>query len=72
MKKTEQKSFEAQLTRLETIVEKLDRGDEELDKLLEYYEEGITLTNELRDYLKNAELKIIKISKNQKNDVNDE
>ena len=55
-------NFEEQIQRLETIVKKLDRGDEAISTLLELYEEGMKLTVECRDYLESAEQKVSIIS----------
>ena len=55
-------SFEEQIQRLETIVKKLDRGDEAISTLLELYEEGMNLTVECRTYLENAEQRVSIIS----------
>jgi exodeoxyribonuclease VII small subunit len=67
MSKTNKESFESKLKRLEEIVESLDKGDESIDKMLDLYEEGTKLATELKEFLNQAELKIIKIgqTKNQ-------
>ena len=61
-------SFEEQLRKLENIVEILDVGEKPIEKLLELYEEGMILSKNLRDYLNNAEQKIIDIT--QKFEIN--
>lgn len=57
------KNFEEKLARLEEIIAILDDSDTTLEEMLKVYEEGISLTKELRDYLENAELKIKELSK---------
>ena len=62
-------SFDEQFKRLEEIVDILDVADRPLEELLEYYEEGVKLTNSIRKFLDKAELKIIQIEKvSQKSD----
>ncbi len=62
------KSFEAQLARLEEIVEILDRGEEPLEKMLDYYEEGMELSKNLRKFLDKAELKVMNIAGRENDD----
>ena len=57
------KPFEEQLKRLVEIVETLDAGDAPIEELLKHFEEGMELVKELRNYLNNAELKVIEITK---------
>jgi len=59
-------SFDSQMKRLEEIVETLDDANKPLEDMLQYYEEGMKLTNVLRDFLNNAELKIVKIEEENK------
>lgn len=56
-------AFEEKLKRLEEIVELLDSGDIPLEDMLKNFEEGMGLTNELRKYLNEAELRIINVTK---------
>ena len=56
-------SFNKKLQRLEEIVDILDAAEEPLEDLLDIYEEGMKLTNSLRDFLNKAEIKIIEIEK---------
>jgi exodeoxyribonuclease VII small subunit len=56
-----QPSFEAQLARLEEIVTLLDRGTLPLEELLQLYEEAMRLIASCREYLAQAELRIIQI-----------
>lgn len=50
--------FEKTLKRLETIVESLERENESLEKSLALFEEGVTLTEQLKKYLEEAEQKV--------------
>ena len=51
-------TFEMKMTRLEEIVKSLDEEGLSLEKSLELYQEGIKLSKECDDILKNAELKV--------------
>ncbi len=59
------KTFEEKLERLEKIVAILDDSETTLEDMLKVYEEGINLTNELRDFLEKAELKIKELKKEE-------
>lgn len=48
--------------RLDEIVVKMQDDATSIDESLELYEEGIRLTSEIEDYLKQAENKLKKIS----------
>jgi exodeoxyribonuclease VII small subunit len=65
-KKSPKQSFEENLRRLEQIVESLERGDVPLDEALSLYEEGIQLSRSCAERLKEAELRIKKLSKDTK------
>ncbi len=65
-KKPSKRTFEDSITRLEEIVEALERGDVPLDKALNLYEEGIQLSRECTQNLKAAELRIKTLSKDMK------
>jgi exodeoxyribonuclease VII small subunit len=58
------RTFEAALERLEEIVDALEQGTVPLEKALELYQEGATLSKECADRLKAAEQRIMKLSKN--------
>ncbi len=58
MKKNTNATFEQRLDRLEEIVALLDRGDAPLEELLALYEEGIVLSKECSDFLRQAEQKV--------------
>jgi len=61
--KNNKKSFEEQLTRLEEIVGILDKGEIQLEDMVNIYEEGMILTKVLREFLNKAEMKVIEINK---------
>jgi exodeoxyribonuclease VII small subunit len=51
-------SFEEQLTALETVVERLERGELSLDESVRLFEEGVKLSNACKMELEAAEGKI--------------
>jgi len=53
--------FEANLKRLEQIVEELEKGDIELEKSLDLYEQGAKLIEACRKQLAEAETRIEKL-----------
>lgn len=61
MKKSQ--DFETKIKRIEDIIEVLDTGDLPIEEMLKIYEEGMKLTAESKEFLTNAETKIINISK---------
>ncbi len=54
-------SFEAALSELETIVEKLERGDAPLEESITIYQRGAALKAHCESKLKDAQLKVEKI-----------
>jgi exodeoxyribonuclease VII small subunit len=59
MKKTEKtNTFEASLTALEQIVRELERGDVPLEESLRLFEEGVKLTRECQERLRQAERRV--------------
>lgn len=52
------KSFEASLEALERIVHELEQGDLPLEKSLELFEQGISLSRQCQDRLSQAERRI--------------
>ncbi|WP_395477456.1 exodeoxyribonuclease VII small subunit [Rickettsia endosymbiont of Pantilius tunicatus] len=56
-------SFEEALSELEEIVKKIDNGQETLEAAVNSFERGILLKNHCEKKLKEARLKIEKISK---------
>ena len=61
--------FEKAMTRLENIIEELERGDLDIDKCLEIFEEGIKMSRLCSKKLNEAEAKIEKLSKGKKGDL---
>ena len=61
--KTAKLSFEAAITKLETIVDAMEQGDVQLADLLGKYEDGTKLLKICEARLKEAELKIEKLRK---------
>ena len=53
-----EKKFETALTRLEEIVEELEKGDLPLEESLKYFEEGIKLSRVCNKRLEEAERKV--------------
>ena len=60
-KKESKESFEVKLHRLEEIAAKLDSEDIGIENAIVLYEEGIKLSKECMETLKNAELKITEL-----------
>jgi exodeoxyribonuclease VII small subunit len=56
-------TFEHTMKRLEEIVEKLETGSVSLDQAMDLYEEGVTISKQLLEKLKHAELKLKKLTK---------
>lgn len=50
--------FEASLTRLETLVQKLEQGDLSLEESLKVFEEGVRLSKNCTKILNDAEKKV--------------
>ena len=57
------KTFESALTQLESIVEELESGSLDLNKMMQLFEEGMKLTQLCRGQLKEVEERIITIMK---------
>ena len=55
--------FEDRMKRLEEIVTILEKGDEDIDKSLKLFEEGLQLSKQLKDELKEYEKKIEELTK---------
>lgn len=60
-------NFEDKLSELETIVEKLEKGQLSLDESLELFEHGITLSRECNAILKSARQKVEKLIEEDNN-----
>ena len=56
-------TFEEKMTRLETIVSKLEKGDAQLSESLQLFEEGTRLAGECRTALDQAEQQVVKLMK---------
>lgn len=50
--------YEASITELESLVERLEQGDISLEESLKLYESGVLLTRDCQDALSNAEQKV--------------
>ena len=61
--------FEKAMFRLEKIVEELERGDLDIDKSLEIFEEGIKMSRLCSKKLNEAEAKIEKLTKGKTGDL---
>ena len=55
--------FEKSLKQLESLVDKLEKGELSLEESLKHFEQGIELTRECRQALQSAEQKISVLSK---------
>ena len=64
--------FEKAISRLEKIVEELERGDLDIDKSLEIFEEGIKMSRLCSKKLNEAEAKIEKLTKDKKGELTTE
>lgn len=58
-----EKTFEENMTRLEEIVSKLEKGDAQLSESLALFEEGTRLVSTCRDALDKAEQQVVKLMK---------
>ena len=61
--------FEKAMSRLENIVEELERGDLDIDKSLEIFEEGIKMSRLCSKKLNEAEAKIEKLTKGKEGEL---
>ena len=61
--------FEKAMQRLEQIVEDLDKGELDIDKSLEIFEEGIKMSRVCSKKLNEAEAKIEKLTQSQKGEL---
>jgi exodeoxyribonuclease VII small subunit len=60
-KKSSLPDFEAALTELETIVEKMESGEQSLEEALAAFQRGIELTRTCQQGLKEAEQRVEKL-----------
>ena len=58
--------FEESIKRLESIVAKMERGDQNLDEMIAGFEEGKKLADDCEKELKSIKLKIEKVTKDGK------
>ena len=61
--------FEKAMSRLEQIVEELEKGELDIDRSLEFFEEWIKMSRVCSKKLNEAEQKIEKLTKNQKGEL---
>ena len=61
--------FEKAVQRLEKIVDDLEKGEMDIDKSLEIFEEGIKMSRVCSKKLNEAEAKIEKLTKDQKGEL---
>ena len=61
--------FEKAIQRLEKIVDDLEKGELDIDKSLEIFEEGIKMSRVCSKKLNEAEAKIEKLTRNQKGEL---
>jgi len=60
-KKKATNAFEADLEALEQLVEQLEKGDLSLDESLKGFEQGVKLTRQCQNALKDAEQKVTQL-----------
>ena len=58
-----QKSYRQLNEELETVISKLQSSDLDVDEVISEYQKGIELVKELEKYLKNAQNKVVKLTK---------
>ncbi len=63
--KNENLSFEQAMGKLEEIVQKLETGDVPLEKAIDYYQEGMSLSKICSDKIINVQEKMTKIMDEQ-------
>ena len=68
MGKKTNKTFEELFEDLENIVEKMDLGEVDLEESLKLFERGMSLVNDGKKKLEEAELKIKNLTKHSKSD----
>ena len=61
--------FEKAIQRLQKIVDDLEKGELDIDKSLEIFEEGIKMSRVCSKKLNEAEAKIEKLTQNQKGEL---
>ena len=63
-KKEKNQTFEDALSRLETLVEKMESGEGTLEQSLDWFEEGMSLIKSCQQELESAEKKVRELIKN--------
>ena len=63
MGKNEDRTFEQKVEKIDEIVTLLEKGDAQLDKSLQLFEEGVKLIEECGVMLSNAEQKVVSLQK---------
>lgn len=63
-------NFESKLNQLETLVDEMEKGTLSLEDSLKAFEDGIKITRECQQALKEAELKVEMLTKDSKAPVN--
>lgn len=67
-----EKSFEKSLKELEEIVRKLESGDAPLDDAVKLFEQGVKLADDCSSILKNAEQKVVMLTKNSEGEMQEQ
>jgi len=68
MGKNEDRTFEQKVERIDEIVTSLEKGDAQLDKSLQLFEEGVKLIEECGVMLSSAEQKVVSLQKTVNNE----
>lgn len=63
---TKKITFEEAFQKLEGLVAKLEKGEMDLDKALDAFEEGMTLIRICNDRLDDAELRLSRLTRDEK------
>lgn len=66
---SEKLTFEQSLTELESVVERLELGDMQLEESLELFERGVSLIRDCRTRLTSAERKIEELTESMNGDL---
>ena len=64
MAKKKEPTFEENLEKLQTVMEKVEKGELGLEDTIKQFEEGMNLIKKCREILDNAELRINKLKEN--------
>ena len=66
---TESLDFELALKELESIVERMEKGEQTLEESLQDFERGMKLSGQCQNDLKQAELRVEKMLNNQSQEI---